>query len=874
MITERNFNQEEIFINDEYARVVLNNGGDDESKHSEPIVVNSMIKTEDLFNTLQNNLGFQSEILPRNCRFIRVFPNGSKVLVMEDEPKVRTISFNLSPEASLETLKRNGKYEIYGLENFKRDMPYKLTLSFPYIIYVVELTRLNDYNNLHVFFRLHPITSFDDYLLRPALPNINESSQVCLGYDHDDKESLADATEHIINNFWFNKFNGDFSTNAKAYQEKIPELSDYFTWSYHTKLDPLFIFSVKWLPAVKYSNLQDFFEKSYSNSLRSRNLASNFAELIRAKLKSVKKDKQGRQEKTYESRDLTQSILIEIPSIDGKKTEFLSIGDELEIDNKRYYVEAFLNSWGHNYKKIVLEDDEKKKLEIDLVEDEKYFSEICKNFKVKNPKSIKVGKETISVGDLVYFKDNGLTQMVEKIIKTRDNLHQLKIGKYFYLESCFLTKNLEKITNLKFHDVELEKDKEYCILNESRSNNIFYAFSFATFQKYTANGGEVHLVFDVKNEVKPKDHANLYEDLTKIDINITKNSANSLVVPRDFSTYVPNIYRVNNKIFTNTSTKPDETAYLLKNYGIGFDTRSSIYGTSRCKYNNKTFKEYLMENIQKGSITFESVDQDISYRVGEEIIYIDWTKPEEMFKIQVIVGFECDDNYFYLLTQENPETTVEKIPLINLATGTGNFASVRKVCKQINELTVGLKLKAKTASIYDFPMKDCNEIKAFIIDDLYPLVLFSNYRTLPLSKINDSNFKIFQPGTKEYIKYPTSAPNVKIKIQDGDLFYENKNKFSDSIFCFVHVRGSNKIRYCRLMSNSGDSSYYMDYHSMYDSQKFANTMRCGLLLPRYKDSDLKSLPFVGGYPTIFSNVFKQRQYAGGLGIRRDWKGDL
>ena len=232
-----------------------------------------------------------------------------------------------------------------------------------------------------------------------------------------------------------------------------------------------------------------------------------------------------------------------------------------------------------------------------------------------------------------------------------------------------------------------------------------------------------------------------------------------------------------------------------------------------------------------------------------------------------------DENNFYLILKTNENSVAEKVPLINLTNGNGDFASIRHVCSEVDNgedtLKVGFKIKAK-AKVTDFPMKDCNEIKAFITDDIEPLVLCSNYRTLPLRHVVDY-FKILKPGTKEYVKNELTEPNLKIKLQDGDLFKVTKNN-EEKIICFIRTLHSYKTSFVQLYNCSTTCRSYSNiYDPLMHSSHVVTENRYGLLVPRVTDTMLRSLPRRIGFPTLFSNIIidKNVDYS----IARDWKGE-
>ena len=290
------------------------------------------------------------------------------------------------------------------------------------------------------------------------------------------------------------------------------------------------------------------------------------------------------------------------------------------------------------------------------------------------------------------------------------------------------------------------------------------------------------------------------------------------------------------------------------------------------KDNTQGCKEYFIEFCSRNETTFtiKSYDKDISYSIGDEVIIIDWNSPEEMFNIRTIVGFMTDDFCFYLkLTDDN--SNVLNYPVVkfmnddNPKFGTKNyFATVRKVCRKIENLEVGMKVRAKLRSISDFPMKDCNQIKAFIIDDIVPLVLFSNYRTLLVNGVNKM-FDIFNHEQPMFHKLKISEPSKKIKNQYGDIFMVTSSKINQ-LFGIV-----NSNYYYHLTPTSYNGFITRRIDDDYDYK----TIRYGLMSPRYSPTQLSLMHSIhGNNMNEYGNILKAKTSSdrsnANINIRTDW----
>ena len=156
---------EEILINNQCTKYV-HSKYDDNKNNAEPTIVKSMIDTPTFLNKFMQKFDRQSELLPNNCRYTKSLGNGYRVYIIEDEPRTRTITFRGDVMSILERHKTTGKYEEFGLDKVKLTDPQRFTISLPYVVYVITLCN-NGYSGMRLFFRLHPLMSFNDYILEP-----------------------------------------------------------------------------------------------------------------------------------------------------------------------------------------------------------------------------------------------------------------------------------------------------------------------------------------------------------------------------------------------------------------------------------------------------------------------------------------------------------------------------------------------------------------------------------------------------------------------------------------------------------------------------------------------------------------------------------
>lgn len=813
--------KEELLINEYYTRLVTTQSRMVKGESIvEPYKVISQKKTSSF---LQDHfLNSTPNILPRNCRYFSDNTDG-RFFILEDEPTIRTISVDVDLLHILERHKINGKFEEFGLENFNiNKRPYRFVLSFPYIVYFIQLSKTNKLSSLSLFFRLQPLTSFNDYLISASLPNIQMGGGVCLGRTQiSDGLTEIETVSEVITSFWSNRFNNDYYPH---YYEEVPEVCDYFTWQHQTKLDPLFIFSTKWIMS---KNTVGDIVKDYSSDFH--NYGSDFLVTMFKNSTSSQKDNSGNQK----NRSLTQSISLPNGII-------ISIGDEIIKDDKKYYVYSFISQSKYGKIECVELEDENGNISIVNISD-KEMKALSQNFKKDEIESILINGVSYKKGDLLVLKETEQIKSIKKIIKTRDNSIQLRIGKEFYVGNALNKFEFFDKENLKLNGVKLQKNENYIILQHQYSDGILIRYFIGKFKDIEQNDDEeTSFIFETSN---------------KITYNVQSNERSCSIVDPKTMIQNPRFYRINERLFVNNGT-----ICILKNIGIGVSVQDKGFNEHLSLYNFKSINLYrkaeyadFLSSI-KDEIYIPGFDFDINYKINDEVIYIDWTNPNGMFEIKRIhsFSFNSEQNVFNF-NLINDLGNIQSVPFITLRDNDAIIESgkIRKVCRELNNVTVGTKVIANLSGITDFPKKNCNEIKAFVIDCDPPLILFSNYRTLPVNSLE--NFNLYSKNHSKYSKLIVCEDNSKIKIQDRDMVKDG------TITCMVS-RSGGKYRLSVI-----DPTTNYRYRTMPSNVDLRN--RYGLLLPRHSDVILNTLPTKCGSPGSRSNIIINSNYNYGVFVR-------
>jgi hypothetical protein len=188
-------------------------------------------------------------LLPKGCRFC--FQKGNnKIVVIECEPQVRTLSFSAGMQ---------NYHDQYAGESSER-----ATLSLPYIVFVFVFTN-DKFLNVRSFWRTAPLKNLNDDLHCCVLPNTHIGGVLCLGKDvllyssirHD--STISEVCETIIGSYWSSQFNTDLSVEWWSKQTISNKIATGILWQENTVRDPLFIFGV---PFRLYKTLREVIDST------------------------------------------------------------------------------------------------------------------------------------------------------------------------------------------------------------------------------------------------------------------------------------------------------------------------------------------------------------------------------------------------------------------------------------------------------------------------------------------------------------------------------------------------------------------------------------------------------------------------------------
>lgn len=814
--------------------------GEGENRDVKPIIRNSLIRTDEFINRLNANVnrihGLRNSekinILPPNTRISYKSPvNGYEVFVIEEAPCVRTIGVDIGFDESIEALKKTGKYDLYDVGEARKNKHHserraiQFNLAFPYIVFVITAygpeTRPS-YGSVRVFYRTAPIRSLSDPLYLVNLTNVNGTG-ICLGSNPESTtiNSYTSLVNSVIQRFWVNVFNTDYIGNYLDYSKRVPELSDFFTWQYNTKIDPTFVFGVDWKPSGKTlgQTLKEATGESNQRSYQRHGMIDVSTLIASMKVKLDTEDVDG-------DTSRTSSAII----VDNLTDQFylgenitLSVGDSLYYNDKLYFVNTFQGVDGEYPIKVTLEpedsEDQKDIISLDL-RNKVIISLLLKGVqKVRKETEVKLPDGTsFKSGDLIKIESKyygTIYRKVDTLRVARDGNVEIKIENNWYLVGE--ANKLEKIDKLVFGGVELRPGNSYKILNQL-NNHIFNGAIIQTGKFIEPEISRYGETMTAKFEMQNRGTRN---------IKLSENPP--FASEKDIPVITP-LVRANSFIHTNTKNVP---------YQIGV-----LNGTSlTCVVNeNHTMDSYRDTVITydmafafkelskvKDRLFIPSWDFDVDLSIGDFVILPDWTNPVEFKKVRQITGFEMKDGTFFVNTRYQNQDVA--YPMINFTTGRIDTVGIRKVAHEIDGISIGDFVKGAVPHIPYFPKKDTFKVVAIVTDTgNAPLILCSNLCTIWYDSEAKENFNFISKTSPEASKLSDDGDAFNlaaIRIQTGDMA--------------LIIENTNNTKHLGYYNVERDylEAFYEDNPRNIRTHNSSRTIRYGVQLPRHKVKDIE-----------------------------------
>lgn len=838
---------QEIRINNGYASklVAEYKSGDDKTQDSEAKTRQYLMRTDRYLEKFANQFNVEGNTLslsPPNCRFIKTYSNKATIAVIEEPPAMRSIRVSMDLSRDSESLKSKSQWNEFGYENFFKEnpkRPYTFMLAIPYVIHILQFNG-ETFNKGRVFFRPKPLLGMSDILYRPPLLNINNDMSVCYGDSvyNGPKTSIASEIDHVLRIFWSSTFNPDYIDNYHKYNE-IAGVCDYFTWQYYSQTNPMFIYSVDWIPTKKTIG-------NYIKMVESNNVPKGETLHFQSLVELFNKPEMSSKKVSVGSRGATRSLIYDICNGWFPEANLpVYIGDPLTYSKDRLaYIDCFIGVSGRSrpsYVRIKLDDklvtlrinDKTKEFLADRVKQLRYES------------SVELPNKTIlKTGDIMCMKNsfgNSIYKKVYYIRRTDDEKLELRIGSEYWFADKIDWDNVTKldISNPEVDGIKIEKGKEYKYYIQAYYN--------------AAPSGQFA---DVKfNEVTTGDNNSLIisfngvaDSFQKYNFSITTSAASPQKI-YETSTLeeLPKVFFVGRTLL-NYYDQNGNTINVKKHKDFGL-ILSQYHQRNTSLLFSHICNELLSEDGQH--FNAESNNIKINFSIEDKVIVADWENPLTILSLKTIKGFMKDERARTIsFVLEDKHGTSSNVTYVDARRNTIMTGKIRKATNELNGVTIGTKIVAKQTGISCFPKKDVNIIAAFIVDtDGEPLVLCSNGCTLWFTDLMEK-FELIEMKSPRWKKL-NHAPldPSKIKLQAGDIVNATGVYHNDQGYLVVKNNSSGGISFS-ILSRYHEFDEYSDVRRTFLSQLFLDCIPN----PRMSNPKQRAKGFVSGFPTFHGGI--------------------
>jgi hypothetical protein len=176
-------------------------------------------------------------LYPRGCRFC--YNRGhNTIIVIEQDPQVRSLSM---------------PSEMLGEEESRGGYDTRVALALPYSIFFFHF-REGRFSHLYLGWRNRTLSSLNDEICRPVLPNLHDNLEVCLGRGNILTGSIDNQVRSVLHGFWGSQFNSDLSSHWWNKGNLDQRIRSANSWHDLSLEDPMFILSV---PFRRYKTVQE-----------------------------------------------------------------------------------------------------------------------------------------------------------------------------------------------------------------------------------------------------------------------------------------------------------------------------------------------------------------------------------------------------------------------------------------------------------------------------------------------------------------------------------------------------------------------------------------------------------------------------------------
>jgi len=793
---------EEIRLNGRYASLFYSEypSKKHEGESIPTIKKKTMLASEYIDQVVSSNV--EGIIMPPNCRYIEEMDSGYMV-VIEEPPAYRTIKSNMSATSEISRLRQVNKLDLYGYKDWlsKNSPPYSFTLAFPYVIFILYITKYNEVSCAQIFLRTQQMTGLSDYLLKIPMCNISDSGFVCFGDAICKRcKSLTATVQHAIMVWWSATFNTDYTYNYRSYRD-VPILNSYLEWQYMSQENPMFIYNADWLKiehtiGERIKHIKKSFSLKNKKTMGYKQLTDVFCRPYDTGLEMKVSKRSKRTSKLFF--DIAQGMYLD------DQTN-MNVGDSFKTKSGKI---AFISSFvgfpdGSNIKYIQIAINDK--LSMMKLTKNCYKFLIKQITKQRRVSQITLANKTIVTPGKILVVTQGDQKSYKKVDYIRksrgmDNtdIVEVKLGNDYYLSS-----NLDaiefKLDKPELNGVVLNKNEQYIIITEHGYDGGMTSGHIMKFDSIIVDNQKIVAKFR-NNNSKLKGRYKTLE--------LSNNPDRKNIYKIDKVKPISGAFRVGRRLFTLPGLNYKDDLKEIGAWGVnGILIYENYYTLSKLK------GSYTKSLIKDNRFFVEGADFDTEFYIGDKVVVANWENPLDVLTVKMIKGFKyneaCGDIHFILSDKEG---NISESKYIDGRYGIINTGKIRKVTNKIDELLAGTKIISEVAGISCFPKKDVNIIVAFIIDTgREPLVLCSNGCTLwyndVIEKFKKIPLKSKQWETLNHVPLDLS----KIKFQAGDIVNGTRD-FKDSYgYLLYNPSTTRALRALRIQNlHSYNESYVLD----------------------------------------------------------------
>lgn len=825
----------EIRINESYAHLYRSEYKTTIKGASTPIINKKILATPDYLKRMTSKLQSNNTIIPPNCRYIERVNKGN-VVVIEEPPAFRTIKVAMNLKHEIRKLKESGKFEEYGYDkvDYSGNGPHMLTLAMPYVIFIFFINEYQEVAAGQSFLRVARLNGLGDYLLKTPMLNISDTQYVCFGGAISGKTpTLSSAVEKGIMVFWSAEFNQDYTYNYTAYKG-IAGVDTYLGWQGLSKINPMFIYNVDWIDiGFNLGIAIEEMKKQYSLNSKANMYYKTLSNIF------TQPHDTGISEKPTPRSRKTVNLFYDVASGMFLRSDFyVHVGDPFMIKKGKMiaYIDSligFYDSDAIRYMRI--ERGDGRLINFKLTRKFKeYLYEQTTKLRFEEEGMLK-NDVKIKSGDILVLKNsqgNEMYRKVNHIRKTRDGMHEAKLGNEFYIlentEGQILT-----LKKFKYGRMALKLGEKVIYLRNP--NQIpFNTASLVSLEGVDPDRyGNLSLKF-------VNMHPNLKEQSYLLNINSTDRT--KCLYKEEESRPLPPLFSVGRKLLIG---KTNVSGGTVKNALWG--TPSGIAYESEYLYiEMPTITDIQKHLMTKESFHVESFDLDITFNIGDKVVVADWENPVNMLTVKIIQGFkvQTDNHSIYFILADKEGNVTEELYVYG-PHGAIFKGRIRKIENQYGRVSAGTKIIANETGITYFPKKDTNIIVGFITDTGgEPLVLCSNCCTLWFTDMMEK-FKRVTIKSKQWPKLKHASMVTNMKYQAGDVIQGHKDYKSKMGWIVFKTNGRSSLKVLNLENYTS----YVDYYILDNYIKSCTKLDC-IPNPRLSPTKQTELGYASAWPNF------------------------